>query len=355
MYFFYNKIFNKSFAKYFIYGILDGENKRKGENFIMKKLKPKCVDNDKMYTREEATRAMGISTVSFSKYFALGGHDHKKYRGVYLNQRIDEITDAADDEDKVRIINFLPDKHAKKVKERETIVHGYKVGHDVAYLKKPTEDGYIAGIEPISTIVEATKREGVFFKYLLPLTKIWMNEKVKPDIVLVDIEAWSSLEAKSEQYSMYQYELLKPARENGYRVGQINDLMTNKLTILDKNSKDHNLLYIPAVCTHGYMNDVLSMVNAGGIVGIFDMLFTTRYAGQKRPLKIVINDISTNVMENNAMYEMMTTICSIGAGLGIEVTIATDKKLDSFEKMCHVVKGVKEWKFDADFAQVIEK
>ena len=350
-------MFNKTFAKYFIYGILDDENKRKGESFIMKKLQPKYVDDNQLYSREEATKAMGVSTVSFSKYFALGGHDHKKYRGVYLNQRIDEITGVADDdEDKVKIINFLPDKHAKKVRKRETIVHGYKAGHDVSYLKKPTDDGYIAGIESISTIVESEKRGGAFMRYLLPLTKIWMNEKVKPDIVLVDVEAWSSLKDYGDtSLSAYQYSLLKPARENGYHVGKINDLMTNKLTILDKNSKDYNLLYIPAVCTHGYMNDVLSMVNAGGIVGIFDMLFTTRYAGQKRPLKIVINDVSTNVMENKAMYEMMATICNIGVKLGIEVTIATDKKLDVFEKMCHVVKGTKEWRFDADFTKVMEK
>lgn len=66
------------------------------EVFIM--LKINKVDSTKIYTRQEATKALGISNDSFSKYFANSNAQlvqigkRVKYSGELLNQQIDQIT-----------------------------------------------------------------------------------------------------------------------------------------------------------------------------------------------------------------------------------------------------------------------
>lgn len=64
-------------------------------------IKPKYVDPSKLYTRSEATEAMGISKASFSKYFAFDKPEELSvkssdkrvaYSGLALNKRIDKLT-----------------------------------------------------------------------------------------------------------------------------------------------------------------------------------------------------------------------------------------------------------------------
>lgn len=64
-------------------------------------IKPKSVDSSKLYTRSEATEAMGISKASFSKYFAFDKPEELSikssdkrvaYSGLALNKRINKLT-----------------------------------------------------------------------------------------------------------------------------------------------------------------------------------------------------------------------------------------------------------------------
>lgn len=79
-------------------------------------LKIKKVDSTKIYTRQEATEAMGISNDSFSKYFANSNAQlvqvgkRVKYSGELLNQHIDQITNQ---HQSVKLTDLLGDKVTK--------------------------------------------------------------------------------------------------------------------------------------------------------------------------------------------------------------------------------------------------
>lgn len=74
------------------------------------------VDSTKIYTRQEATKAMGISNDSFSKYFANSNAQlaqvgkRVKYSGELLNQHIDQITSQ---HQHVKLTDLLGDKMTK--------------------------------------------------------------------------------------------------------------------------------------------------------------------------------------------------------------------------------------------------
>lgn len=79
-------------------------------------LKINKVDSTKIYTRQEATKAMGISNDSFSKYFANSNAQlaqvgkRVKYSGELLNQHIDQITSQ---HQHVKLTDLLGDKITK--------------------------------------------------------------------------------------------------------------------------------------------------------------------------------------------------------------------------------------------------
>lgn len=79
-------------------------------------LKIKKVDSTKIYTRQEATKAMGISNDSFSKYFANSDAQlvqmgkRVKYSGELLNQQIDQVTNQYKP---VKLNDLLSDKITK--------------------------------------------------------------------------------------------------------------------------------------------------------------------------------------------------------------------------------------------------
>ena len=79
-------------------------------------LKINKVDSTKIYTRQEATKAMGISNDSFSKYFANSDAQlvqvgkRVKYSGELLNQYIDQITSQ---HQHVKLTDLLGDKITK--------------------------------------------------------------------------------------------------------------------------------------------------------------------------------------------------------------------------------------------------
>lgn len=76
-------------------------------------LKINKVDSTKIYTRQEATKAMGISNDSFSKYFANSDAQlvqvgkRVKYSGELLNQQIDQVTNQYEP---VKLNDLLSDK-----------------------------------------------------------------------------------------------------------------------------------------------------------------------------------------------------------------------------------------------------
>lgn len=79
-------------------------------------LKINKVDSTKIYTRQEATKAMGISNDSFSKYFANSDAQlvqvgkRVKYSGELLNQQIDQVTNQYEP---VKLNDLLNDKLTK--------------------------------------------------------------------------------------------------------------------------------------------------------------------------------------------------------------------------------------------------
>lgn len=79
-------------------------------------LKINKVDSTKIYTRQKATKAMGISNDSFSKYFANSDAQlvqvgkRVKYSGELLNQQIDRITNQYEP---VKLNDLLSDKITK--------------------------------------------------------------------------------------------------------------------------------------------------------------------------------------------------------------------------------------------------
>lgn len=74
-----------------------------------------------------------------------------------------------------------------------------------------------------------------------------------------------------------------------------------------------------------------------------------------RPIKLVINDNTTNVLDNKGMADFLKALLSIDLGLNIETTIVTDKKIDPVLKANARVITIKHLPLDQDLKELIER
>lgn len=318
-------------------------------------IKPKYVNSYSVYTRESAVKALGISQASFSKYFAFGAKGKILYRGVYLNQIVDQILGVKRD--------YAKNIKAKKsvVKSEGTIIQvndDYQslTESDISYLVKKTDDGYLASDELTNVVVKSRKREGSYTRYIMPLVKTWLNSKVRPNIILIDINDGARayrMDQKTKVLSSFMYY----AERNMYAVGDSYDLITDDVKLLDKSQSMPSLMWLPIVGEYGadVFQDPTKPMKSDGLVGLLNMIMTVN-TEPKRPTKIIINDITTNIMANNDIIKFTEMLFSIGLGVKTETVLVTDKQVsDIIKNNAHIIDNVKNFPRDRDILALTQR
>lgn len=323
-------------------------------------IKPKYVDNLKSYSRQDAVKAMGISQASFSKYFAVNNDKRTVYLGVYLNQRIDQLLGKDTDEpdwlniaDKIqeRAINMLNDKTETQPCSAR-VNDNYQSLNDISYIIHKMDDGYLVGTENVNTIVKAEKRKGTYVKYILPIIKMWMNQTDKPNIALVSVNNDFGLSSNPNADTHGQW--ISYSKRNNYEVGKTTDLVVDEISILKDNTQYPSALWIPVTHTNANNGDFFDftqpMINSKGIAGILDILLFAQIRNKHhRNLKIIIDDLNTNILNNKYIKQIVPKLLSIGNAVDIETTIITDKNLtDEYTKNAHVINNVETLPMDAE-------
>lgn len=309
-------------------------------------LNPKHVNSNKVYTRVEATKEMGISSDSFSKYFALTGSGQTKYQGLYLNQRIDQITGCKASKSNLAIYKDYSSQKADPKQQKVLVDSSNQNMNDVSYLLHKTDYGYIAGSELTNVIVKAKKHAGSFSHYVLPICKIWMAQMPKPHIILMDTFSLATAD--------FSGGLMHYAKRFNYIAGSTEDFFTNRLTLLDPNNDQPNLMLLPSLADCNG-NFVAKLVNVRSNLGILDMIVQHQQKAHTRPIKLVINDNTTNVLANKGMADFLKALLSIDLGLNIETTIVTNKRIDPALKDNARVITIKHLPLDQDLKELIER
>lgn len=322
-------------------------------------IKPNYVDPYSVYTRESAVKALGISQASFSKYFAFGTKGKITYRGAYLNQRVDQILGVKRD--------YTANIKARKLvaKSTENIIpinNEYQslTESDISYLVKKTDDGYLASDELTNVVVKSRKREGSYVRYIMPLVKTWLNSKVRPNIILVDINDGARAyggDQKTKVLSSFMYY----AERNMYAVGDSYDLFTEDVKLLDKSQNTPSLMWLPIVGKYGtnIFYDATKPMLSDGLVGLLDMIIMVNVRPNikpERPTKIIINDITTNIMANDDIAKFVEMLFSIGLGIKTETVLVTDKQVsDIIKNNAHIIDNVKDFPRDRDILALTQR
>lgn len=318
-------------------------------------IKPNYVEPYSVYTREEAVKALGISQASFSKYFAFSAKSKIIYRGVYLNQIVDQILGVKRDYTE----NIKAKNPVAKAKGNIIQVNNdYQslTESDISYLVKKTNDGYLANDELTNVVVKSQKRGGSYTRYIMPLVKTWLNSKARPNIILIDINDGARayrMDQKTKVLSNFMYY----AEQNMYAVGDSFDLITEDVKLLDKSQNTPSLMWLPIIGEYGL--DVFQKANkltkSDGLVGLLNMIMTVN-TEPKRSTKIVINDITTNIMTNDDIAKFTEMLFSIGLGMRIETVLVTDREISNIiSNNAHIVDNVKDFPIDKDILALIHR
>lgn len=311
-------------------------------------IKPNYVDPYSVYTREAAVEALGISQASFSKYFAFGTKGKITYRGAYLNQRVDQILGVKRDyTENIKVKNPI----AKSKGNIIQVNNDYQslTESDISYLVKKTNDGYLASDELTNVVVKGQKRGGSYVRYIMPLVKTWLNSKVQPNIILIDIND-DARAYRQDQGTKSLFAFRYYANRNMYAVGDSYDLITGDVKLLDKSQTTPSLMWLPIVGEYG--TDVFrggsKSIKSDGLVGLLNMVMTVN-TEPKRSTKIVINDITTNIMANENIARFTEMLFSIGLGMRTETVLVTDKEISNIiSNNAHIVDNVKDFPIDKD-------
>lgn len=311
-------------------------------------IKPNYVDPYLLYTRADAVKALGISQASFSKYFAFSANNKIMYRGVYLNQIVDQILGVKRDyTENIKVKN-------PTVKSKGNIIqvnNDYQslTESDISYLVKKTDDGYLASDELTNVIIKSRKRGGSYTRYIMPLVKTWLNSKVRPNIILIDnnddARAYR-MDQKTKVLSNFMYY----AEQNMYAVGDSFDLITEDVKLLDKSQNTPSLMWLPIIGEYGtdVFRDGSKSIKSDGLVGLLNMIMSLN-TEPKRSTKIVINDITTNIMANENIARFTEMLFSIGLGMRTETVLVTDKEISNIiSNNAHIVDNVKDFPIDRD-------
>lgn len=311
-------------------------------------IKPNYVDPYLLYTRADAVKALGISQASFSKYFAFSANNKIMYRGVYLNQIVDQILGVERDyTENIKVKN-------PTVKSKGNIIqvnNDYQslTESDISYLVKKTNDGYVASDELTNVVVKSQKRGGSYVRYIMPLVKTWLNSKARPNIILIDINDGARacrMDQKTKVLSNFMYY----AEQNMYAVGDSFDLITEDVKLLDKSQNTPSLMWLPIIGEYGtdVFRDVSESIKSDGLVGLLNMIMTVN-TEPKRSTKIVINDVTTNIMANENIAKFTEMLFSIGLGMRTETVLVTDKEISNIiSNNAHIVDNVKDFPIDKD-------
>lgn len=311
-------------------------------------IKPNYVEPYSVYTREEAVKALGISQASFSKYFAFSAKSKIVYRGVYLNQIVDQILGVKRDyTENIKAKNPI----AKSKGNIIQVNNDYQslTESDISYLVKKTDDGYLASDELTNVVIKSQKRGGSYARYIMPLVKTWLNSKVRPNIILIDINDGARayrMDQKTKVLSNFMYY----AEQNMYAVGDSFDLITEDVKLLDKSQNTPSLMWLPIIGEYGLdvFQRASKLTKADGLVGLLNMIMTVN-AESKRSTKIVINDITTNIMTNDDIAKFTEMLFSIGLGMRTETVLVTDKEISNIiSNNAHIVDNVKDFPIDKD-------
>lgn len=318
-------------------------------------IKPNYVEPYSVYTREEAVKALGISQASFSKYFAFSAKSKIIYRGVYLNQVVDQILGVKRDyTENIKVKNPI----AKSKGNIIQVNNDYQslTESDISYLVKKTNDGYLANDELTNVVVKSQKRGGSYVRYIMPLVKTWLNSKACPNIILIDINDGARayrMDQKTKVLSNFMYY----AEQNMYAVGDSFDLITEDVKLLDKSQNTPSLMWLPIIGE--YSIDVFQKANkltkADGLVGLLNMIMTVN-TESKRSTKIVINDITTNIMTNENIAKFTEMLFSIGLGMRTETVLVTDKEISNIiSNNAHVIDNVADFPIDKDILNLTQR
>lgn len=311
-------------------------------------IKPNYVDPYLLYTRADAVKALGISQASFSKYFAFSANNKIMYRGVYLNQIVDQILGVKRDyTENIKVKN-------PTVKSKGNIIqvnNDYQslTESDISYLVKKTDDGYLASDELTNVVVKSQKRGGSYVRYIMPLVKTWLNSKARPNIILIDINDDSRV-YRQDQGTKSLFGFKYYADRNMYAVGDSYDLITGGVKLLDKLQTTPSLMWLPIVGEYGLdvFQKATTLLKSDGLVGLLNMIMSLN-TEPKRSTKIVINDITTNIMANDDIAKFTEMLFSIGLGMRTETVLVTDKEISNIiSNNAHIVDNVKDFPIDKD-------
>lgn len=318
-------------------------------------IKPNYVDPYLLYTREDAVKALGISQASFSKYFAFSVNNKIMYRGVYLNQIVDQILGVKRDyTENIKVKNPT----AKSKGNIIQVNNDYQslTESDISYLVKKTDDGYLANDELTNVVVKSQKRGGSYTRYIMPLVKTWLSSKARPNIILIDINDGARayrIDQKTKVLSNFMYY----AEQNMYAVGDSFDLITEDVKLLDKSQNTPSLMWLPIIGEYGtdVFRDGSKSIKSDGLVGLLNMIMTVN-TEPKRSTKIVINDITTNIMANDDIVKFTEMLFSIGLGMKVETVLVTDKEISNIiSNNAHVIDNVKDFPIDKDILNLTQR
>lgn len=296
-------------------------------------IKPNLVDNEKLYTREEAVKALGISQASFSKYYegtAVSNlatafkvkkdnmqeycdkkqGKHVKYRGALLNQMTRQILGQ----------DYKPD-----LPESDNIVNpllgtakipkDYHTDQQIYSLVKPDGDGYLGNLRPQNLIVKDDK---VFYRYVLPLIKTWANQTLKPNIILlgmgdptVDTTGYLSIFINSQvQYG------------KKYDVKTFSDIMNQQNNMLDTQDDLSNPELMPITIPN--QDTVARNIALRSIWSMIDLLMRHNLKAKhlNRRTKVIVND-KFNLI-NKETVDTFAKILAISLGAKIDFVIVTN-------------------------------
>lgn len=295
---------------------------------------PRHVNDELLFTRQQAVNALKVSQYSFSKYYAFDHDKHNKYSGAYLNARSKAITG--------KTVNAI------EVATKEMPVFRNNISEIADYYN----DQYVVEHASKHTVINIKPNQSVYFRYILPLCKLWMSQKEKPYIVLIDNN-------ENEAFDKYN-ELINQAKKNNYQINDPIKLFTTKPPIINwQGEQKRDLSIVPVKIWNDYMEIAALPKNKNAqILTLIDMIYNTQWSlekDKKRQVKIIINDLTTHVLDEAGLMYRLKDYMEGNLSKGIEITLITNRKLPKIIKHTYIKTNISNLPFDDSIRKVIEQ
>lgn len=327
-------------------------------------IKPKYVQANHIFTRQEAVEALGISQASFSKYYADYAFDKKpkvqaKYSGYLLNAITIQLTD--------RIFTCIQ-KGIKKAKVKPDIpkqvstINKYDSSDDFSVITGYRDESYYGLNTHRIILIKSHKNNGTNARYILPLLHIWIRKH--PDIIVVGTDNIKSLIAQ---------QITRDAILNGYWVQDDSVLLDRNYSMIDyiKTTKRANMHTVNFADEKPKLSFMPLLFAKSDFVNWGQQYLSPTFLANKlefqmemndsllnlrpRQLNVIINDLQTNILDDPTMIDYLKWFNERYADKNIRLTIITDKKLPQKIEHQSYITGIDKLPIDPNLQMVLNE